>query len=296
MKSFLYNIGYFIRETGRIIKFNLFSNIFSVIGTGLILFLLAIVITGADIGNLLVDMLSEEAEINGYFSDVISENERDTVVEKIDKINGVRRVRLVNETEAKDRMEDVLGEEAKILEVFDENPFEAFIEIRIDLNYIDDILDDVESMVEIEYVRDNREVLESIEDITNALKLLGYLMMVAVGITTIIILSHMIRQGIYNNKDQINTLRLLGSPGGFIGFPYILTGILLTLLGGIIASVSIVLLINVAYDSFAGSIPFLPLPPRNQLIDKMTLLLPSISLILGFIGSLFGLSSIRERS
>lgn len=296
MKSFLYNIGYFIRETGRIIKLNLFSNIFSVIGTGLILFLLAIVITGTDIGNRLVDMLSEEAEINGYFSDVIPEDERDTVVEKIDKINGVRRVRLVNETEAKDRMEDVLGEEAKILEVFDENPFEAFIEIRIDLNYIDDILDDVESMVEIEYVRDNREVLENIEDITNALKLLGYIMMVAVGITTIIILSHMIRQGIYNNKDQINTLRLLGSPGGFIGFPYILTGILLTLLGGIIASVSIVLLINVVYDSFAGTIPFLPLPPRNQLIDKMTLLLPSISLILGFIGSLFGLSSIRERS
>lgn len=295
MKSFLYNIGYFIKETGRIIKLNLFSYIFSVIGTALILFLLGIVITGTDIGNRLVDMLSEEAEINGYFSDLISDEERETVVEKINKINGVRSVRLVNETEAKDRMEDILGEEAKILELFDENPFEAFMEIRIDLNYVDNILKDVDNMTEIEYVRDNREVLESIEDITGALKLLGYLMMVAVGITTIIILSHMIRQGIYNNKDQINTMRLLGSHSTFIGFPYILTGIILTLLGGIIASVTIGLLINVAYDSFTGTISFIPLPPRNQLIDKMTLLLPSISLILGFVGSLFGLSSIRER-
>ncbi len=150
-------------------------------------------------------------------------------------------------------------------------------------------------MKEIEYVRDNREVLKSIEDITSGLKLLGYLMMVAVGITTIIILSHMIRQGIYNNKDQINTLRLLGSPSAFIGFPYIITGILLTLLGGIIATVSIVLLINLLYESFAGTIPFMPLPPRSQLLDKMTLLITSISLLLGFVGSLFGLSSIRER-
>lgn len=294
MKSFLYNMGYFLKETGRIIKLNLLSNVFSVIGTALILFLLGVVITGTNIGNRLVVMLSEEAEINGYFSEITKE-EREKLVKKVNKINGVRSVRLVDEIEAKDRMEDILGDEASILELFEDNPFEAFIEIRIDLNLIDNILNDLKTMKEIEYVRDNREVLKSIEDITSGLKLLGYLMMVAVGITTIIILSHMIRQGIYNNKDQINTLRLLGSPSAFIGFPYILTGILLTLLGGIIATVSIVLLINLLYESFAGTIPFMPLPPRSQLLDKMTLLITSISLLLGFVGSLFGLSSIRER-
>lgn len=296
MKSFLYNIGYFIKETGRIIKLNLLSNIFSIIGTGLILILLGIVIVGTDIGNRLIVMLNEEAEISGYFSDSVNEEARETAVERINKIQGVRSVRLVNETEAKDRMKDILGDEAKILELFDENPFEAFVEIRIDMEAIDNILEDVASMNEIEYVRDNREVLDSIKDITNALKLLGYLMIAAVGITTVIILSHMIRQGIYNNKDQINTLRLLGSPSGFIGFPYILSGILLTFLGGVIATVSIVSLINVAYEGLSGTIPFMPLPPRTEMIEKMTLILPSISLALGFIGSLFGLSSIRERA
>lgn len=296
MKSFLFNIGYFFKETGRIIRLNLLSNVFSVLGTGLILFLLGIVITGTNIGNRLVVMLSEEAEINGYFSDTINDEERETVVDEINKIYGVRSVRLVNELEARDKMKDILGEEAKILELFEDNPFEAFVEIRIDIDVIDHILEDVRSMNEIEYVRDNREVLESIKEITNALKLLGYLMIAAVGVTTIIILSHMIRQGIYNNKDQINTLRLLGSPRAFIGFPYILTGILLTLLGGIIATVSIVTLINVAYESFAGTISFMPLPPRIELTEKMTFFIPLISLALGFIGSLFGLSSIRERA
>lgn len=295
MKSFLFNIGYFIKETGRIIKLNLLSNIFSIIGTGLILILLGIVIVGTDIGNRLVVVLNEEAEVSGYFSDSIDEEARETAVEKIKSIQGVTNVRLVNETEAKDRMKDILGDEAKILELFDENPFEAFVEIGIDIEAIDIILDDVASMNEIEYVRDNREVLDSIKDITNTLKLFGYLMMAAVGITTIIILSHMIRQGIYNNKDQINTLRLLGSPSGFIGFPYVLSGILLTFLGGVIATAAIVLLINIAYEGFSATIPFMPLPPRNDLIEKMTFILPAISLSLGFIGSLFGLSSIRNK-
>jgi cell division transport system permease protein len=296
MRSFLFNIGYFIKESGRIIRLNLLSNIFSIIGTGLILLLLGIVVTGTDIGNRLVVMLNEEAEVNGYFSELLTSEQKDELAVKIGNMDGVRSTRIVDEDEAKTRMEKVLGEEAKILELFDDNPFEAFIEIRINVDSMDFVIDNVKNTNGIEYIRDNRDVLEKIQDITYALKVLGYLMIAAVGITTLIILSHMIRQGIYNNKDQINTLRLLGSPGVFIGFPYILTGILLTLLGGIIAALSIAILINGAYESIGGTIPFLPLPPKEELINKMTLWLPLLSLLLGFLGSLFGLSSIREKS
>lgn len=296
MRSFLFNIGYFIKETGRIIKLNLMSNVFSVLGTGLILFLLGVVITGTDIGNRLVVMLNEEAEVNGYFSREATSEERDELARIIGGIDGVRSARLVEDDEAKTRMEVILGEEARILELFDDNPFEAFVEIRIDVDAMDAVIDSVRNTDGIEYVRDNREILEKIQDITYALNIMGYLMIAAVGITTLIILSHMIRQGIYHNKEQINTLRLLGSPGAFIGFPYVLTGILLTLVGGIIASLSMVILINGAYGSIGGTIPFLPLPPRGDLIGKITFWIPTLSLSLGFLGSLFGLSSIGERT
>ncbi len=161
---------------------------------------------------------------------------------------------------------------------------------------MDFVIEKVKNTNGIEYVRDNQEVLENIKDITYALKILGYLLIAAVGITTLIILSHMIRQGIYNNKDQINTLKLLGSPRAFIGFPYILTGVLLTLLGGAIAAIAMITLINGTYDSIGATIPFIPLPAREELISKMSLWLPALSLVLGFFGSLFGLSSIREKS
>lgn len=296
MRSFLFNIGYFIKETGRIIRLNLLSNIFSVIGTSLILFILGIVIAGTDIGNRLVTMLNDEAEVNAYFSQEVTSRDWGTLARNIGAIDGVRNIRIVDEDEAKANMEDILGEEAEILELFDDNPFEAFVEIRIDVDAMDSVIDSVNNTEGIEYVRDNRDVLEKIQDITYALNIMGYLMIVAVGITTLIILSHMIRQGIYNNRNQINTLRLLGSPGAFIGLPYVLTGILLTLLGGLLAALAVAILINGAYSSISGTIPFLPLQPREELINKMTLWLPSLSLVLGFLGSLFGLSSIREKS
>lgn len=296
MRSFLFNIGYFIKESGRVIRLNLLSNIFTVIATGLILLLLGIVISGTDIGNRLVVMLNDEAEVNGYFSRDISLDERDELAVNINNLDGVRDTRIVSEDEAKTNMQEILGEEAKILELFEDNPFEAFVEIRIDVDAMDYVIDSVKNTKGIEYVRDNRDVLQKIQDITYALKVIGYLMIIAVGITTLIILSHMIRQGIYNNRDQINTLKLLGSPSAFIGFPYVLTGIVLTLLGGLLAALALVFLINGAYDSISGTLPFMPLPPRGELIDKMTLWLPALSLILGFFGSLFGLSSIGEKS
>ena len=262
--------------------------------TGMILFLLGIVITGTDIGNRLVVMLNEESEVNGYFSQDTTEEERNALVNRIGRLDGVRSSRLVAEDEAKARMEDILGDEAKILELFDKNPFEACVEIRIEVNAMDSIIDEVRKKDGIEYVRDKREVLEKIQDITYALKIIGYLMIVAVGVTTLIILSHMIRQGIYNNKDQINTLRLLGSPGAFIGFPYILTGVILTLIGGY----GLIHDYNnyKAYDGVASTILFISLPARGDIINKIIYGLPSLSLVLGFFGSLFGLSSIKEKS
>ncbi len=296
MRSFLFNMGYFIKESGRIIRLNLLSNIFSVIGTGLILLLLGIIVTGTSVGNRLVVMLNEEAEVNAYFSKELTSEEVEQLIEKITNLDGVRALRIVDEDEAKASMQEILGEEAKILELFDDNPFEAFIEIRIDIEVMNSVIEELRGVDGIEYVRDNQEILEKIKDITYALEILGYLMIAAVGITTVIILSHMIRQGIYNNKEQINTLKLLGSPGIFIGFPYILTGVFLTLLGGIIAVIAMVLLINGAYNSLGATIPFIPLPPKDELITNMVLWLPVLSLILGFFGSLFGLSSIGEKS
>ncbi|HBI73167.1 MAG TPA: hypothetical protein DEG06_07925 [Lachnospiraceae bacterium] len=293
MKTLFYNIGYFRKEAAKTIWLNPLSNLFSLLGTGLILFLLGMVMMGWSIGDHIIDSLQKEAEISAYFEKGISKEQAEALVEDIKQIEGVREATLIGETEARDRMKEILGEEAHILELFDENPFEAFIEVRIDLELMNSVLKDVKEQKGIEYVRDNREVLEQIRDITEGIKLFGYLVILAVGITTVIIIAHMIRQGIYNNKDHINTLRLLGAPNSFIGFPYLLSGLFLTLLGGILAAVLVTLLLEGGYQQFGGSIPFIPLPTKEALLGNAVSFLIIISALLGLLGSLFGLSSIK---
>lgn len=293
MKKFFRNWGYFFKEAKTIISLNLLSNIISLLSTGLIFFILAMVISGWWISNQIIETIKGEAEISVYYdvnNDGITPSH---LVDIIQGIGGVRDAKIVKEEEAYNRMVEILGKDASVLEHFDDNPFNPFIEVKIHLQDIDTVLLQLNSLSGIDYIRDNREILEKLHSISEVLRILGYLIVIAVGISTVVIISHIIRLGIYNNREQLNTLRLLGAPESFIGFPYLLTGFLLTLSGGILGAILATYVINVVYLQMVGPLPFIPLPPRDTLIIDLIILVTCLSGMLGFLGSLFGLSSAK---
>ncbi|NLO38748.1 MAG: hypothetical protein GX115_04635 [Ruminiclostridium sp.] len=285
------NIGYFFKEAAKVIWMNKVSNFFSLLGTILVLFLFGLVVSGWRISDRFVEMLEKEAEISAYFEDDTGAAEATELITVIKTMDGVWDARLVGTEAARLRMEEVLGDEANILELFDQNPFEPFIEVRIDLNKMDNVLEQLRYLRGIAYVRDNRDILQQLQDIAKVLGVLMYLMIAAVGVTTMVIISHMVRQAIYQNKDHIYTLRLLGAPNRFIGFPYLLVGMNLTLLGGCLASLAIVLLLREAYGQMGGILPFIPLPPLDDLVMWPVMTIMGFSIILGLFGSLVGISA-----
>ncbi|PKM83905.1 MAG: hypothetical protein CVU88_00615 [Firmicutes bacterium HGW-Firmicutes-13] len=294
LNYYFYNMDYFFKEVKISIQMNLLPGFFSFVSIGLILFILAMITSGWWISAHVIEVIQGEAEINVYFDENIGETGTARLVENIKKIRGTREARVVDQQEAYDRMVEILGKEARVLEVFDDNPFTSYIEVNIHLEEIDLILDKLQSMAGIEYIRDNRDILNRLHNIAGLLSFIGYLALASVGISTLIITSHIIRLGIYTRRDQINTLRLLGSPEGFIAFPFLLEGILLALGGGIMAVVMMTFMINFIYAQISGTLPFIPLLSRDSLISGLTVLISCLSLAFGFIGSLLGLSSAKK--
>ncbi|NLM13128.1 MAG: hypothetical protein GX209_05240 [Epulopiscium sp.] len=291
MKNIIYNIGYFIKEGRIIFKLNFWSNILSLFSIGLILFVLSLVISGWRISTEVLSLIQNEAEINIYTDETIDEKSLKTVIERINSIDGILESRIVQKEEAYDRMEKVLGEDAKVLEYFDDNPFHFFIEARIDIEKIESINKEIKLIPNVQYVRDNREILIRLRSITRGFKILGTFFIAAVGISTIVIISHIIRQGIYNNKDEINTLRLLGASEVFIALPFLMVGLVLTVGGGIIAAVLLYTILAQLYAYIAGPLPFIPLPSFPIMVKSLISIILYISLFLGIIGSMIGLSS-----
>ena len=294
MKTFRYNIGYFFKEAKTIFKVDKGSNIFSIFSIGLILFILSLIFSGWWISNEVIHILQEEAEVSVYYEEGLEESEVNVLMYKIENIDGVKNVNLVGELESYDRMADILGSEANILNLFEDNPFTAFIEVKVDMNKTDYILNSIEELDKTEYIRDNKGIIDKLKNITNMLTVVSILIVLVVGISTVFVISHIIRQGIYNNRDQINTLKLLGAPDSFIETPFLLEGLFLTLGGGLFSSLLISGLLYFGFGKIKSTLLFIPLPSIESLIPTIFILLILISAILGILGSLFGLKTSKN--
>ncbi|MFA5523034.1 MAG: permease-like cell division protein FtsX [Tissierellales bacterium] len=294
MKNIFKNIEYFLKETGTILRLNFLSNIFSILSMALIFCMLSMVISGVWISNQMVELIEGEAEINVFYDESFEDSKVSGILNEIKAINGVRQALIIDKDKAYDRMMGIMGKDAGILEFFEENPFSAFIEVKIELEEMDLIVERMEKIKDIDYIRDNQSVLNRLRSISNIIRVLGIIIITGVGISTLVITSHIIRQGIYSNKEQINTLKLLGAPKYFIVLPFFLEGIFLTLIAGIFAATMGNLALWYIYVQTTGPLPFIPLPPLENLIYGNTILTLCTSIVLGICGSLFGFASTNK--
>ena len=290
MKGLTKNIDYFFREIKTIVKLDLLSNLFSLLSLGFIFFLVSLIFAGGYITDSMIRDIENQAEISVYYE---AEANKIAIGNQIEKIAGVKEVIYINKEEAKMNMTEILGEESRILDLFDHNPFDPYIEIRIDLNEVENITEKANSLSGVELVRNNKEILDKLKDISSLISLLGVLIIISVSVATLIVTSHIIRQGIYLNKEQINTLRLLGAPEFFIRLPYILEGVIMTVLAGLISSTLIYFTFNYIYVKVIDFLPFMILPSLDKLLISIFIFTALLAIILGLIGSLFGLKSTK---
>lgn len=294
MKVLFKNTTYFLNEIKTIFKLNLLSNIFSIISLAFIFLMLSMVISGSWTTKYMINSIEDEAEISVYYNENLNSQEILDIQEKIKNIEGVKDVISVNEEEAKDKMIEILGKESKIISLFEHNPFSPYIEVKIDLENIDSMVRNIENIKGVELVRDNKEILDRLINISNLVNIVGLFIITAVSIATLVITSHIIRQGIYNNKEEINTLRLLGAPEVFITLPFVLEGILMSVVAGLLSIGMIGVVINYLYSHVTGVLPFIILPPFNEMIFNIGIFAIILSMLLGLLGSLFGLKATRQ--
>jgi cell division transport system permease protein len=288
------NAGYFLKEARTIIRLNRLTYFVSVLSTGLIFFMLAVSICLWWAGGEVMEAVRGEAEINIYYYFDNQTVDPKDILTAIKAVDGVHHAKLVSEEDAYARMVNILGKDAEVLSHFDENPFTPFIEANINFEDMDAIVQKVSAVQGVESVRDNKDVLGRLHGIMEMLELMGYLIVAATGIITLVIISHIIRMGIYDSRDHINTLRLLGAPESFIGFPYLLSGLFVTFCGAILGAAITSFAIHTIYQYVAGPLPFIPLPPRSSMLSAALALIFSAGAALGISGSIFGLLTSRK--
>ena len=297
MSKLLSNLGYVFQEVKTILRLNGISSLLSLFSLTLIFFVAILAMSSWQISTSLVQALENEAEISVYYDAARVESgdlDLSNLISQIESADGTLSTLPISAEDAYTQMSGILGQDAAVLNHFDENPFEPYLEVGIDLNKLSEVIDEIKVLDGVTYVRDNQTVLEKVAAIAGVVSGIGIFVALAVGLATLIVTSHIIREGVHSNREQIMTLKLLGAPNGFIYQPYVMGGVLLTTLAGLLAAGLFLLFVRVVSADLAEVITFLPPVNVDGMISMTLWGAAAASFVLGLAASLLGLSMIRN--
>jgi cell division transport system permease protein len=120
-------------------------------------------------------------------------------------------------------------------------------DFRIKLTNPDDsdiIIDSVSGMPGVDEVRDERALLQPIFDVMNAASYTAVGIAALMLVAAVLLISTTIRLSAFSRRRELAIMRLVGASNRFIETPFILEGVLASLIGSVLASGAVVAIVH----------------------------------------------------
>ncbi|HEY8347690.1 MAG TPA: permease-like cell division protein FtsX [Symbiobacteriaceae bacterium] len=219
-----------------------------------------------------------------------TEAEKRALVEAVKRIPGVEQVTFVSKDVALQRMKEQLGDRKDILEEYEEegkNPLRDALEIRVvDPNEVKRVAAQVEKLRGVSEVNYGKEFVDRLLAFTRAVRLGGIGLVMMLLAATVLTLSNTIRLSVYARRREIAIMKLVGATDWYIRRPFIVEGVLLGVVGGLLAMA----LTGWGYVELVTyvqrNIPFLPMVAPQKILGNLTGGMILLGALLGSTGSI----------
>ena len=241
--------------------------------------------------NRMVASLESQVEISVYVKDEVSDSGIHALEERITQMQGVESVKYVDRETAMVRFRERLGDQQFLLDSLGEsNPLPNSFEVRvIRPDMVRTAAEAIAEMPGVETAKYGQDVVEHLFDITRLVRLFGLALMFVLALATLFIISNTIRLTVFARRKEVAIMKYVGATDWFIRWPFLLEGLVLGGLGGIVAA----LILRGAYRMIAAKIydtlAFFPLSPENPFLHYVTAAILICGMIVGALGSTISL-------
>lgn len=284
-------IRYFMSEACKSFWRNSFMSIASIVTVALSFFILGIfAIMVANLDNF-ADNLENQVQISVYLKDGLTTEQVMGVGKRLKALPEVRQIKFTNKdqamTELKERMKDQPG----ILEALEgKNPLPTSYEITFtQAGAVKKAAQIVATYPEVESSHYGQEIIEQLLNITRVIRWGGMALIVLLTVATLFIISNTIRLTVFARRKEIGIMKYVGATNWFIRWPFLLEGLLLGFIGGVIADAALVQFYCFVTSEIHHSLAFLPLVGMNPFMYQVGIGLLLLSMIIGAVGSTISL-------
>lgn len=251
------------------------------------------VITSATFTNT-IDGLTDKIEISVYLKDTVSQEQTDTLLTELSSIGNVKSVNYKSKQDVFDEQQAAGEQNVDIQRALAQidNPFPATIHVKPnnpnDLSSIQSYLEQPAIMklqsAETSYSGSRREAIDKITKATAFLRQAGIAGVVVFATVSMLIIFNTIRMAIFNRREELHIMRLLGASTWYIRGPFVVETVLYGIASAAISLSLLNALFVVSASAFdASSLGLLDITFANTYFAKYFWFILSGQMLLGIL-------------
>lgn len=278
---------YFVQEVFRSLRRNNWMT-FAAVGTVAVsLFILGVFLILALNMNRAASLLESQVQISVYIKDDLKEAEEEALGEKIRALQGIESVKYVDRAEAKKRLTERLGDQKYLLDALGEkNPLPNSYEVTVrQPDMVETAAKQIERMDGVEAAKYGQDVVEHLFDITRLVRLFGVLLILLLGSATIFIIANTIRLTVFARRREIAIMKYVGATDEFIRWPFVLEGIVLGCIGGVISAFVLRSFYAGVAHKVYDTLAFFPLIPQSPFMNYVSIVIVLLGMGIGAMGA-----------
>ena len=189
-----------------------------------------------------------ESELTIYLHKNLSEEDANVVVEKIRQQEGVESLNYISRQESLNSFRDWSGF-GNELDILDDNPLPAVVMIKPTKLYNEskrraELRANLDKIKGVQEVRLDNDWLEKLTALTWLVAHVAIFCAVLMTLSVFLVIGNSIRSDVYSNQANIAVMKLLGATDQFVLRPFLYTGIIYAVCGGVLACLLSMLVIG----------------------------------------------------
>ena len=185
--------------------------------------------------NIMVEDLNQTNEVLAYVDSSFTEAEAKSIGTKINMIDNVLQADFISREEALRKFVEDHQEDEAFSGVEAEDLRHRFRVILEDNAYIEETAGQIEDLPGVVKVRAEYELAEGFSTLQQVLQLVSTAVIAVLVVVSLLIISNTVKLAMYDRKDEISIMKMVGATNGFIRLPFVVEGFTLGMVGAALA-------------------------------------------------------------
>lgn len=243
--------------------------------------------------NNVVDKVQSQNVVMVYVADDATEDETSQIGTSLKGISNVESCEFVPKEVAFQEQIQSMGGDAALFEGFDEIPLPDAYKVTVkDLSQFENTVSQIKQINKVDSVRENSDLASKLLSLRHAVSIVSVGLVIMLFLVALFIISNTIRITMFSRKLEISIMKAVGATNWFIRWPFMIEGMILGTISGIVSLGVLWGLYAVAEKVFAQTLSLIgfSLVPFSEYWWQILLVFVAIGLFTGGFGSLVSMA------